>query len=255
MSNKEVCPFCGDSLSIVNVDGDFQSKCKCGYSGPKFKTCVEVANANILLLNKFMRYDFIKDFFKGLGVDENDILNEISINVYQSLLLNRFLFIIKENDGDFAKSGNIMLKELKSCDDISKYGNIVDSFLPTVKYYVDIIRKYGFCLGAFSRDFGPREYEMYKDIEKIVKNVYTDAKKIDYRLPDGTIPDAIFDIKGQIVPVEVKRKKFTFAGVRQLTNYIKQCKSSFGIAIARSFADNIPENIVCMEYHDYDKDR
>jgi hypothetical protein len=59
----------------------------------------------------------------------------------------------------------------------------------------------------------------------------------------GFVPDGFVSLDGAILPVEVKRKRFTALGRRQLLSYMEAHGSPRGIAVAPVLACDLPDSI------------
>ena len=60
-------------------------------------------------------------------------------------------------------------------------------------------------------------------------------------------PDGFVHLDGEILPVEVKRVRFTFAARSQLLRYMGAYGASRGIAVAPALSCEIPANITFVQ--------
>lgn len=96
------------------------------------------------------------------------------------------------------------------------------------------------------------EYWLHGYFKKNVKSILGDhVDLVDGPKHQNHQPDAWIKIKGELIPVEIKRGNFNQKALNQLMRYIKAFEAKRGIAIARELTTELPANIIFVSCADW----
>lgn len=90
---------------------------------------------------------------------------------------------------------------------------------------------------------GPMEAEVQDGFFTNIDHYLPGSVRAIVRHVPGFVPDGFVRIDGEIAPVEVKRRRFTGLGLRQLLSYMDAHGAKRGIAVAPELGCELPDNI------------
>lgn len=109
---------------------------------------------------------------------------------------------------------------------------------------VDILHFSGWANIIWSRSYERSEANVRTLFENYAELLIPDSKLIERRGDKHNIPDAWISIRGEEIPVEMKRNKFDAKAMRQLRRYMTAFNAKRGLAVAREMIIDCPDDVI-----------
>lgn len=109
---------------------------------------------------------------------------------------------------------------------------------------VELLRFSGWIEIEWSRSYERLEANVYSLFKNYAELLIPDSKLIERRGDKHNIPDAWISIRGEEIPVEMKRNKFDAKAMRQLRRYMTVFNAKRGLAVAKEMIVDCPDDVI-----------
>ena len=140
---------------------------------------------------------------------------------------------VEADDNDHRDLANFLMKTVFNLQSVTPSSPLIET-----------LRSSGWTNIVWSRSCERLETNVHSLFENYAELLIPDSKLIEGRRDKHNIPDAWISIRGEEIPVEMKRNKFDARAMKQLRRYMTAFNTKRGLAVAKEMIVDCPDDVI-----------